>query len=35
MKDGRLKQVVKWLSCIALFTLHSSLFTLSLVLKVT
>ena len=28
MKDGRLKQVVKWLSCIALFTLHSSLFTL-------
>ena len=28
MKDGRLKQVVKWLSCIALFTLHTSLFTL-------
>lgn len=28
MKDGRLKRVVKWLSCAALFTLHASFFTL-------
>lgn len=27
-KDGRLKRVVKWLSCAALFTLHASFFTL-------